>query len=317
MKKLNLRKHSLIVFGSYKTKLNPTLRRIQISVQFTALILDSIYHTQPLQTSIVLVQGYPRERPNMRSATKVTFKDASTTSSPLPAPSTVAKKALSNGLHALHETLRDHKAFTGVAMKFLQLLITLRAKEKPFDKFNDASYLPQSVRFKVDLKASKSVTLKERMEAEVKAFQVSMSDYMKESSLLEISALRRKALERTAKFADLMVKQKLLANGACRVHSQSSELTVKVFDDVEIEGGEGIPELRFGHDDNEVCHVLGLDPVPHSQPEPILDKETEMVMEVQQALKNTISRALLEYDNREKENRLSQKTKEIILQEIA
>ena len=283
-----------------------------------------MYHTQPLQTSIVLVQGYPRERPNMRSATKVTFKDASTTSSPLPAPSTVAKKALSNGLHALHETLRDHKAFTGVAMKLLQLLITLRAKEKPFDKFNDASYLPQSVRFKVDLKASKRitsseefVTLKERMEAEVKAFQVSMSGYMKESSLLELSALRRKALERTAKFADLMVKQKLLANGACRVHSQSSELTVKVFDDVEIEGGEGIPELRFGHDDNEVCHVLGLDPVPHSQPEPILDKEMEMVMEVQQALKNTISRALLEYDNREKENRLSQKTKEIILQEIA
>ena len=42
MKKLNLRKHSLIVFGSYKTKLNPTLRRIQICVQYTALILDSI-----------------------------------------------------------------------------------------------------------------------------------------------------------------------------------------------------------------------------------------------------------------------------------
>ena len=112
-----------------------------------------------------------------------------------------------------------------------------------------------------------------------------------------------------------MVKQKLLASGACRV-SRSSELTVRVFDDVEIEGGVGIPELRFGHDDIGVCHVLGLDPVPHSQPEPILDKEKEMVMEVRQALKNTISRALLEYDNREKENRLSQKTKEIILQEI-
>ena len=186
MKKLNLRKHSLIVFGSYKTKLNPTLRRIQISVQFTALILDSIYHTQPLQTSIVLVQGYPRERPNMRSATKVTFNDASTTSSPLPAPSTVAEKSLSNGLHALHETLRNDKAFTGVAMKLLQLLIALRAKEKSFTKFDDASYLPQSVRFKVDLKASKRITLsdefvilKDNMEAEVKTFQVAMSGYMK------------------------------------------------------------------------------------------------------------------------------------------
>ena len=39
------------ILGSYKTKLNPTLRRIQISVQSTALILDYIYHMQPLQTS--------------------------------------------------------------------------------------------------------------------------------------------------------------------------------------------------------------------------------------------------------------------------
>ena len=40
---------------SYKyiqSKLNPTLCRIQISVQSTALILDYIYHTQPLQTGI-------------------------------------------------------------------------------------------------------------------------------------------------------------------------------------------------------------------------------------------------------------------------
>ena len=44
---------------------------------------------------------------------------------------------------ALHETLRNDKAFTtGVAMKLLQLLITLRAKEKSFVKFDDASYLP-------------------------------------------------------------------------------------------------------------------------------------------------------------------------------
>ena len=78
----------------------------------------------------------------MRSATKDTSNDASTTSSPLPAPSTAAKKALSNGLHALHETLRNDKAFTGVAMKLLQLLISLRAKEKSFIKFDDASYLP-------------------------------------------------------------------------------------------------------------------------------------------------------------------------------
>ena len=89
-----------------------------------------------------------------------------------------------------------------------------------------------------------------------------------------------------------------------------------MFDNVEIEGGEAIPELRFGHNDNEVCYVLGLNPAPHSQLAPILDTEKEMVKEVRQALTNTISRALLEYDNREKENRLSQKTKEIVLQEI-
>ena len=282
-----------------------------------------MYHTQPLQTSIVLVQGYPRERPNMRSATKVTFKDASTTSSPLPAPSTVAKKALSNGLHALHETLCNDKAFTGVAMKLLQLLITLRAKEKSFTKFDDASYLPQSVRFKVDLKASKRITLsdefvilKDNMEAEVKTFQVAMSGYMKKSALLELKALRREALERTAKFADLMIKQKLLASGACRVHSRSSELTVRVFDAVEISFGIGIPELRFGHNDTGVSNANGLDAVPNTQPDPILGEEMIMVTEVRHALKNTISQALLEFDNREKENRLFQKTKEIILQEV-
>ena len=259
----------------------------------------------------------------MRSATKDTSNDASTTSSPLPAPSTAAKKALSNGLHALHETLRNDKAFTGVAMKLLQLLISLRAKEKSFIKFDDASYLPQSVRFKVDLKASKRisssdefVTLKDNMEEEVKTFQLAMSGYMKQSALLELTALKREALERTAKFADLMVKQKLLADGACRVHSRSNELTVRVFDTVEIEGGATITELRFGHDDTAVSNANGLDAVPTTQPEPISNKEMDMIMEVRQALKNTISKALLEFDNREKENRLFQKTKEIILQEV-
>ena len=254
---------------------------------------------------------------------KAIFNDASTTSLPLPAPSTVVKKALSNGLHVLHKTLCNDKAFTGVAMKLLQLLITLKAKEKSFTKFNDASYLPQSVRFKGDLKASKRITssdefvnLKDNMEAEVKAFQVSMSGYMNNSALLELPALKREALERTTKFADLMVKQKLLASGACRVHSRSSELTVRVFDNVEIEGGIGIPELRFGHDDTGVSHALGLDAVPNTQPDPILTEEMVMVTEVRKALKNTISQALLEFDNGEKENRLSQKTKEIILQEI-
>ena len=63
-------------------------------------------------------------------------------------------------------------------MQILQLLIILRAIEKLFDKFNDDSYLPQYVGFKVNKRITSSdefVNFKEQMEEEVKAFQVSMS----------------------------------------------------------------------------------------------------------------------------------------------
>ena len=128
-------------------------------------------------------------------------------------------------------------------------------------------------------------------------------DICKQFSLLELPALKHEATERTAKFTDLIVKHKLLTNGACRVHLQSSELTVKVFDNVEIEGGADISELCFGHDDIEVCYALGLDPVPHSQLAPLLDEEKEMVQEVQQALKNTKGKLPLSENKRDHSTR--------------
>ena len=70
----------------------------------------------------------------MTSAVRFKEPVASTSTLKHTSPSIAAKSALSLGLQALDDTLRDNEVVTGVATKILQLLFTLKSKAKSFKK---------------------------------------------------------------------------------------------------------------------------------------------------------------------------------------
>lgn len=155
-------------------------------------------------------------------------------------PSHLAKVVLSSGLKALHPQLRDNDAITGIATKIIQLFFTLRSREKSVKKFEDDEYIPASCRLiKVELKGSTLIRdtddynkLEEESREVISTFKNKMSKFMMRASELEIKAVQNELMEKTVKFADLIMKQQLLnEESACREHVSSNELTIKVFYD--------------------------------------------------------------------------------------
>ena len=73
----------------------------------------------------------------MSSATKVQFQSAGTAPSQPASPGKAVMTALSTGIQALHESLRDNEVITGLADKFMQLFILLKSKESSLKKFDN------------------------------------------------------------------------------------------------------------------------------------------------------------------------------------
>jgi hypothetical protein len=271
----------------------------------------------------------------MTSAPTVRFRESSLNpTTPLVSSNNAAKAALSTGIQALHAHLRDNEAFTGLADKIIQLFFTLQTKVKTVSKFTDETYIPQSCRVKIELKGSsrmsrneKFKTLQEDVDAEVKAFQIKMRNHFQKAHYLEIGELRSVLHERIVTFADLLVKQKLLTTNACRVHTQSKELTYKLF--------EKAPSIDDHDDDDDIedesdsgdCHMkdIGLDfgcrsnnkmkmllTIPATQNIVLNETEKDVVLYAKNALKQTLSAAIDAFDKKEEEKKSAKATKEIL-----
>jgi hypothetical protein len=277
----------------------------------------------------------------MKSAKKVRIEDTSTTPPTAQAsPSNLALAALFNGLQALHQHLRDNEVFTGLAEKTLQLFFMHESKVKSAKKFGDETYLPQSCRVKVNLRGTQRIfktdefkELQEEAEADIKAFQHKMRDHMKKANFLEITALKSELHERIVKFADLIVKQKLLlSTDACRVHTQSNGLTYKLFenpkelddgasDDRNSSDSETQPEEHF----EDIGLHLFMKPnkdlktllsIPVTSDIQLNDTEKEIVSYTKKCLKKTISHAFHTYTSTLKDRNVAREAKEILLEAI-
>lgn len=229
-------------------------------------------------------------------------------------PSNLAKTALLAGIHALHSQLRDNDSITTIANKILQLFFTLKSKEKSHKKFvDDTTYVPLSARVKIELKGSTKIRetekfkkLNDKMREEILSFQTKMTAFMKTSLELEIKGINNELMEMTTQFADLIMKQQILTNkNVCRAHSDSKQLTIKVFNDeryniVEIDEEVSI-QLRFKASDNEICLALSQpynnNTPPMTQPTSITVGEKQCIDYVCKALKNTILSAINAYEN--------------------
>jgi hypothetical protein len=215
------------------------------------------------------------------------------------------------------------------------------SKVKSAKKFGDETYLPQSCRVKVSLRGTQRISkleefkeLQDQAEAETKAYQNEMRNHMKMANFLERTALRSELLERTVKFADLIVKQKLLLNtDACRVHTQSNGLTYKLFENPkESDGGTSDrdpTESEMQSEDEEHLEDIGLHffmkpnkdlktllSIPANSNIQLNDTEKKIVSDTKNCLKKTISHAFKTYTTTLKERSMARETKEILLQAI-
>lgn len=279
----------------------------------------------------------------MSSATRVQFKSVGTTPSQLATPSKAASTALSIGLQALHESLRDNEVITGLAQKFLKLFILSKSKESTLRKFDDDTFIPTSCRIKVDLKGSYRISasdefavLTTRLKDITDAFKRDTANVFKASAELELKLIKQELSRMVLSFSDLLIKQKLLTKNDCRDHSLSKELITAVFiqeprnharTDIEamiVDDTPGalediignIDTLRFNADDDFIYAALSIPEAGSSQPSAMTNDELVIVNETKKDLKRTLYHVVRSFHVQERKIYNSTKTKEVLLETL-
>ena len=276
----------------------------------------------------------------MSSATKVQFSAGTAPSQPAP-PGKAATTALSTGLQALHESLRDNEVITGLALKFMRLFILLKSKETSLKKFDDETYIPTSCRVKVDLKGSHRISKSDKFAELTTSLTEINRKYMKDSAKvflsvgnLELELIRQELAEMAVAFANLLMKQKLLTHNDCRDHSKSHELITAVFirepnnhasvEDMETDQLEGVLEsinssmetLRFDTNDEFIYKALAVTPITSGQPPSLTENEFKFIWNIKKDLKNTLFRGVRAFSLQVRKIKNINQTKEILLETL-
>jgi len=277
----------------------------------------------------------------MSSATRVHFPSAGTAPPQLATPGKAALNALSTGLQALHESLRDNEVITGVADKFMRLFIHFKTKESLLKKFDDETYVPTSCRIKVDLKGSQRISMSDKFAALVRNLKELTDKYKEDAAKvflsageLELKLIKQDLTKMVLRFANLLMKQKLLMNNDCRDHSQSHMLLTAVFiqeprnhariEEMVVDDTPGALEainsnmdaLRFDADDDFIYNALAIPPVGGSQPSAMTPEELELLIEIKKDLKNTLYRGIRAYYLQIRKIKNTNETKEILLESL-
>ena len=278
----------------------------------------------------------------MTSARNVRFLGTGNVPSPpLITPQAAAKNALSFGLNALHNNIRDNEVVTREAKEFLRLLELYKSKKKTVSKFDSGTFIPLSCRIKVDLvgssltsKSDKFAELKTKLEEISTTFQTGTAGVFKAAAILELKAVGSALMECSIRFADLLMKYRLLVgNDACREHKSSPELTIMCFltesvpPNLEMDEGidnlaypgndedtyDTIKRLMFGTDPLDAYKFLNLTRDTNTQPGPISEEEQIAILQVQVQMKKTLVNCLDKFAEQEKEVQLANAAKEMIL----
>ena len=277
----------------------------------------------------------------MTSTTKVQFTSAGTAPSQPASPGKAATTALSTGIQALHESLRDNEVITGLAIKFMRLFILLKSKELSLKKFDDETYIPTSCRIKVDLKGSHRISKSDKFADLTTSLTEINQKYMKDSAKvflsvgnLEVELIRQELAEMAVAFANLLMKQKLLMNDDCRDHSKSHELITAVFirepnnhalvEDMDLDELESVIEslnssmdtLRFDTDDEFIYNALAVTPITSGQPPELAEDEIKYILETKKDLKNTLYRGVRAFYLQVRKIKNINQTKEILLETL-
>ena len=275
----------------------------------------------------------------MRSARKVQFTSTGIVPSQPTTPSKAAMNGLLTGFQALHETLRDNEVVTSIAEKFIRQYFILHSKEESLKKFDDDAYIPLSCRVKIDLKGSyrirmsnKFADVRKELDTVTEKFQDDAAKCFLAAAELELDLIRSDLAEMAVKFADLLMKQKLLFKEDCRDHSKSSELITAVFirdptnhpnysemivdtEETQKDLSNQIKGLRFGVDDAFIYKALTVTPdITGTQPSALHANEVELIMDTKKDLKNTLMRGMLSFHSQLRKVRMHNATKEVLLQ---
>ena len=275
----------------------------------------------------------------MSSARTIRFTGTGTVPSRRISPNVALKNALASGLLALHVTLRDNEVITHLAEKFIEQFVLLKSKEKARLKFESETYVPLSCQIAVDLKGSRAVSksdkftaLQKRLETLTTTFKTATAVVFKEACDLEIKNIRLSLMKTVVKFADLLMKQRLLTNDVCREHKKSTELTIMVFltealPPVDIhmgqhhdnEPGIDVPlyremlKLVFKTEKEEIYTFLNEKSNPGNQPDALTETEKGLITQVQNDLKVCFTHCINSYIKKTNDRKLESETKELML----
>ena len=255
-------------------------------------------------------------------------------------PNVALKNALASGLLALHVNLRDNEVITHLAEKFLQQFVLLKSKEKARLKFESNTYIPLSCRIMVDLKGSLAISksdpftaLELRLKNITDTFKTETTAVFKDAADLEIKNVRQALMKTVVRFADMLMKQRLLINDVCREHTKSTELTIMVFitealPPTDIRMGEGADDdepgidvylyremlkLTFGTSKDELYKALDEKRNPGNQPDALSETEKGIITQVQNDLKVCFTHCINSYTKKSNERKMESETKELLL----
>ena len=167
-----------------------------------------------------------------------------------------------------------------------------------------------------------------------KKFQEGASKLFLATAQLELDLIRSDLAEMAVRFADLLMKQKLLFKEDCRDHSKSFELITAVFirephnhardesDDsmitdtheTEDELNGNINGLRFGVDDKFIYNTLSIPDINGRQPDKLRENEIKLIMETKKDLKNTLHRGIRCFHSQLRKIKMINTTKEVLLE---
>ena len=155
------------------------------------------------------------------SAKRVRIDDQEADSNTIESPTTAAKTAFATGAHALPLAIQDSVNSEGV--NYITLLTKLRSKEKSLLKYNDDSYIPQSVQVKIKMIGSTRINQSERFKGVQNdtdmltiTYQQAVRKNTKKVLGFELEALREDLSRIVTKITRVISRALLLQDKECR-----------------------------------------------------------------------------------------------------